>query len=278
MSLDFHGASEYLEGFVAQIEVPALCQIAIRLFNDIFFDISEFCKLIPRLKALKSPTRVIIKHSVDFIGIHLEGESSNGNFFLGTSCRQLDWQLSFVNQITSQLSFLLSSVHSLDIQSGDEWPTGEEAMDSTEWLELFRPFIHVTQVDVCHKLVRSIVPALVVEDMTAEVLPELTSLQLGGYRHSPSVAKIAEKFVTTRRLSGRTISLVSGDEVCHCPFRYTNTLSKATTVAGGAGVGAEAGPGPGPAGAGVVGPAAAAAGGAEARVGAAAAATEVVAW
>ena len=216
MSLDFHGTSGYLEEFAAQIELPALNKIAIRLFNDIFFEIPEFCKFIPRLNALKSPTRVIIKQSVDFVGVHFEkGKSSNENWFFGTSCRQFDWQVSFATQITSQLSSHLSSVRSLDIQSGDELPTGEEDMDATEWLELFQPFTHVTQVCVSEKLVPSIVPALVVEEMTAEVLPELTSLQLGGYRRSPSVAKVAEQFVTTRRLSGHTVSLTSGDKVRH---------------------------------------------------------------
>ena len=226
ISLDFHGASGYLEAVVAQIELPALRKIAVRLFNDIFFEIPEFCKFIPFLNALRSPTRAMVKHSVDFVGVHFdEGNTSNKDCFLGTSCRQLDWQLSFVTQITSQLSSLLSSVQSLDIQSGEELPIGGEDVDSTEWLELFRLFTHVTQVCVSEKLVPSVVPALVVEDMTADVLPELTSLQLVGYRRSASVAKAAEQFVTTRKLFGRTISLTSGDEVRHCSFCYTITLS-----------------------------------------------------
>ena len=208
MSLDFHGTSGYLEEFVAKIELPALSKIAIRLFNDIFFEIPEFCKLIPRLKALRSPTRVIIKHRVDSVGVHFEGgESLSENCFLGTSCRQLDWQLSFATQITSQLSHLLSSVHSLIIHSSHEFPIGEEDVDATEWLELFRLFTHVTQVHVWEQLVPRIVKALVAEDMTAEVLPELASLQLDGYRDFASVAKTAEQFVATRRLSGHTILL-----------------------------------------------------------------------
>ena len=115
------------------------------------------------------------------------------------------------------------NVHTLDIQSGDELPTGEEDADPTEWLELFRLFTHVTQVYVLEKLVPSIVPTLVVEDMTAEVLPELTTLQLGGYCRSETVAKAAKQFVSTRKLSGRTVSLTSGDKVRHflLPLYYT---------------------------------------------------------
>ena len=217
ISLDFHGASEYLEEFVAQIKLPALSKITIRLFNDIFFEIQELGKFIPCLNALKSPSRVIVKHSVDFVSVHFEeGKPPNETCYLGTSCKQLDWQLSFVTQILSQLSSLLSSVHVLVIQSGDEFPTGEEDVDSTEWLELFQLFTHVTQVDVSEKLVPSITPALVAEGMTAEVLPDLTSLQLRGYRRFQSVAKAAEQFIATRKLSGHTVSLTSGDEVRLC--------------------------------------------------------------
>ena len=215
--LDFHGASEYLEEFVAQIELPALSKTTIRLFNDIFFEIQELGKFIPCLNALKSPSRVIVNHSVDFVSVHFEeGKPPNETCYLGTSCKQLDWRLSFVTQILSQLSSLLSSVHVLVIQSGDEFPTGEEDVDSTEWLELFQLFTHVTQVDVSEKLVPSITPALVAEGMTAEVLPDLTSLQLRGYRRFQSVAKAAEQFIATRKLSGHTVSLTSGDEVRLC--------------------------------------------------------------
>jgi hypothetical protein len=35
-SLDFHGASEYLEEFMARIDLPSLCKFTIWLFNDIF--------------------------------------------------------------------------------------------------------------------------------------------------------------------------------------------------------------------------------------------------
>jgi hypothetical protein len=212
--LSFHGASGYLDEFVARIELPALCKFAIRLFNDIFFEIPQFCQLIPRLDALKSPAQAIVKHSVDFVGIYFEEGNllSSEDCFLGTSCRQLDWQLSFVTQILSQLPSLLSSVHLLDIRSHNELPTGEEDVDSTQWLELFQLFTHVTQVYVLAQLVPSVLQALAADDMTSEVLPELTSLQLGGSRRLPSVAKAAEQFVARRGLTGRTLSL-SFDEV-----------------------------------------------------------------
>ena len=54
--LDFHGTSEYLEEFVARIDLPSLCNIAIKLFNQIFFELPRFCQFIPHLNVLGSPT------------------------------------------------------------------------------------------------------------------------------------------------------------------------------------------------------------------------------
>ena len=209
--LEFHGAREYLEELVARIDIPSPCQITIKLFNDIFFEIPQFCRFIPRLNALRSPTWVFVTLSTGSVSVFFvqEGKPSNENYFLETSCRRLDWQLSFVTQILSQLSPFLSSVRSLSIKEGNDFLTGEEDVDSTQWLELFQSFAHVTKVHVwVKKLVPSIVQSLVAEDMTMEVLPELTRLRLSGYRKSPSVAKAAEQFIATRRLSGRTVTLL----------------------------------------------------------------------
>jgi hypothetical protein len=164
---------------------------------------------------------------VDFVRVFFKATEFLGeNCILGTSCRQLDWQLSFVTQILSQLPSLLFSVHTLDIQSGDELPTGEEDVEPAQWLELFQLFTHVTQVVVSEKLVPSIVQALVADEMTAEVFPELTSLQLRRYRRTPSVAKAAEQFVAARGLTGCTISLTSGYMVCHCSSCHTIMLTR----------------------------------------------------
>ena len=226
--LYFHGASGYLDEFVVRTELPALCKFAIRLFNDIFFEIPQFCQLIPRLDALKSPARAIVKHNVDFVGVYFEEgnilSEETEDCFLGTSCGQLDWQLSFVTQILSQIPSLLSSVDSLDIQS-DDLPTGEEDVEPAQWLEIFQLFAHVTRVYVWDQLVPSIVQALATEDMTAEVLPELTLLYLSGYRSFPSVAKVVEQFVTTRRFLSRSVSLTPESEVRHCFPIHTILLS-----------------------------------------------------
>ena len=211
----FHGASGYLEEFVAQIDLPAHCQITIRLFNDIFFEIPQFYKLVPRLNVLWLPAGVIVTHNVHFVSVLIYqgrlGRQSENGIILETSCRRLDWQLSFVTQIFGQLSSLLSNVHSLDIQSGDEMPTGEEDVDPTQWLELFRPFTRVTEVYLLAKHLIPPIMQVLIADTVAGVLPELTSLHLAGYydlrKDFPSAKDAATQFVARRRLFGRTVTL-----------------------------------------------------------------------
>lgn len=210
--LDFHGASEYLEEFVAQIQLPALCKITIKLFNQIFFEIPQFSQFISHQNSnvLGFPTLVLVTYSADSVSVFLiqnENSSPDEHCYLGTSCRRLDWQLSFVTQILSQLSPLLSSVTKLTFITHSEMPAGKEDVDPTQWLELFQLFTHVMEIHVFEQLVPDIVQALTTEVMDIGILPELTSLSLNGYRRSPSAVKVAEEFVATRRVSGRTVSL-----------------------------------------------------------------------
>ncbi len=204
-SLDFRGTSEYLEEFVARINTPALCKITIRIFKQIFFEIPQLCQFIFHPNSLGSPTWVIVTLSAESVGVLFTLNGDN-HCDIRTSHRQLDWQLSFVADISSQLALLLFGVRSLIIQKGDELPSREN-VDSTEWLEFFRPFTHVTLVRVSEELlVPSIVQALVTEDM-ATVLPELFSLHLEGYSGIPPVVEAVEQFVAMRRSSGHTVFL-----------------------------------------------------------------------
>src|SRR6266403_603753 len=185
----FHGASEYLEEFVARIDLPALRTVIINLFNQVFFEIPQISRFICGLPVFtpESPAWVSVTHSAESVRFYLAQDSDARVYcLLTTSCRQLDWQMFFVTQISSQLSPLLSSVHLLTIQKGDGFPTGED-VDSTQWLELFQPFTHVTKLRVFGQLVPGVIQALANEEMAPGlVFPELTSLHLEGYRDFPS--------------------------------------------------------------------------------------------
>ena len=206
--LDFRGASEYLEEFVARIDLPALCVVSVKLFNQIFFEIPQLCQFIRHLNALGSPNWVDITHAAEFVSVSFWDKDDSHWCHFRTSCRRLDWQLSFITQISSELSPLLSGIYTFSISrtQADVLPTLED-VDSTQWLELFRLFTHVKEVTVFEQgLLPSIVEALGAEEMSTEILPELTSLRLGGYpwssSDSASVGIAAEQFVARRMSSG----------------------------------------------------------------------------
>jgi hypothetical protein len=184
----FHGTSEYLKDFVDKIDLPSLHTIIIKLFNQIFFEIPQFYQFIRRLNALGSPTEVIVQHRAGSVSVSFqEWKTTSGGCLFVTSCRRFDWQLSFAAQMSSQLSPLFPSVRTLTIDMDSELPTGEEDVDSTQWLELFQLFTHATQLRVAAiELVPGVVQALASEILTTEVLPELTSLFLSDYNKSPS--------------------------------------------------------------------------------------------
>jgi hypothetical protein len=142
------------------------------VFNDILFEIQLFSQLISRLNALCSPTQVFVTHSAENVSVYLfqEGETSNASCLLRTSCRRLDWQLFFATRISSQLAPLLSRVRYLVIHKDHKLSAVEEDVDSTQWLELFQPFTHVTQVHISEmQIVPGIVQALGVRDMGTRV-------------------------------------------------------------------------------------------------------------
>ena len=218
-SFYFHGTSEYLDDFVSRIDLPALRNSTIRLFNQLFFDLPQLGQLIPHLKALESPTHLRITHSAELVGIfffrEVEYSESSRICSFETSCRRLDWQLSFVTQVLDHLPPLISRVVHVTIDSdiiqGLGMLSGQEDMDSTQWLELLRSFTLVKEVRVMEaQLVPSVVQALATEVMAAGVLPELSHLYLHDFARSPFVLDAAEQFVAMRSLSGRPVSLGGG--------------------------------------------------------------------
>ncbi len=221
--LYFHGAHEYLEEFMSQIDLPSLREVTISLFNQIVFEIPHFCQFISHLKALGSPIWVWIILSNEAVEVafeHMVTVTSNRICSLKTSCLRLDYQLSFVTQLMTQLSpFVRSNVQSLSIVVSQKYwplmPTAVGDVDSAQWLELFQLFGNVSKVHVFEsELVPGIAQALVTEEEEADedvvaagVFPELKELYLNGYDRSQSVLKVVLQFVSARGRAGRTIDV-----------------------------------------------------------------------
>ena len=95
-SLWLHGVDAYLESLVAQIRVPLLEILDIRLFNQIAF-------VLPHLFYLINNTKVF-KHSRARVNFHHhDHDSGRLPFSLTVMCKQVDWQIDCAAQICHAL-------------------------------------------------------------------------------------------------------------------------------------------------------------------------------
>ncbi len=108
--------------------------------------------------------------------------------------------------VCQELSPLLSRVDCLDVYGGANhaWPHWRDAMGTTGWLGLFRPFITVKTLRVSWALWVFVVYALkeLTRERTTEVLPELRTLFFEGFRPAD-----LEPFIAARQLSGHPVAL-----------------------------------------------------------------------
>ena len=205
----FNGVAEYFEDLVALIDTPQLGYFRISYFNQLDFQV-----VIPKLSNFIGRTQNLYmaefkRARIDFglngvyIILYYEQEKllDENHFSLQISCRGLDWQVSHVAQTLSQTSAMISNVEDLAIEARepDMLPDGEDFMDDTEWLELFRLFTAVKTLHVSEKLAGYVACGLegVTEETATGILPDLQSLCLEG----ASLTSVG-RFVAVRQLSG----------------------------------------------------------------------------
>ena len=201
--LDFSGASEYFEDFVARIETPRLTSLRTVFFMDLIFDIPRLRNFIDHTEGLKPLNRAAIEFSGRMIKTVL---GSSARFELEIRCERPDWQLSSITQIFSQQLPLLSHVEQLEIREFSSWRdlewNDDPDMDSSQWLELFRLFISAQSLHVSERLVSPVARAL--QDLTAqtatEVLPVLRTLFVEGLQPSGPVHEAIKSFDSSRQL------------------------------------------------------------------------------
>jgi hypothetical protein len=143
-----------------------------------------------------------------------------GAFKLGISCRQSDWQLSSLAQVSSASlpQALIPSVIYLYIQGGGasrlDW---QDDIESSQWLELFHTFTAVNCLFISLEFLPRVAPALqeLVDDRVMEVLPVLKALYIEGITKGmstvPSEAVLELDpilpFISARQRIGRPITM-----------------------------------------------------------------------
>ena len=207
----FKGVSEYLDDIVARIDVPQIDQLSITLFNQILFDTPQFIQFIsrtPRFKAFKT-TRLFFGH--DGARVELSSQTPGPReLTVSIPCRELDWQISSLEQICTSCLPSLSTLEDLTISERQHsrlyWP---DNIENTLWLELLHPFTYVENLYLSGQVVPQVVPALQepVGGRMAEVLPTLRNIFLEGFHPSGPVQEGIGRFVATRQVSGHPIAV-----------------------------------------------------------------------
>jgi hypothetical protein len=143
----FKGVSEYLEYFVARINAPRLNKFYITFFNQIIFDTPQFIQFIGRTPTSKALDKAYVTFGDNAARVKLSSISSlapgNGELIVRIKCRELDWQVSSLEQICTSSLPPFSTLEDLYIHKvPNSRPDWQDNIENALWLELvnvFRP-------------------------------------------------------------------------------------------------------------------------------------------
>ena len=205
----FKGVTDYLDDLVARIDAPRLNNIYITFFNQIVFDTPQLIRFVGCTPTLKTLEKARIAFEVGAARVNLT--SSDGELIVRVSCRELDWQLSSLEQICTSSLPHLSKLEDLYIF---DTPHRQNNIENTLWLELLHPFTAVKNLYLSEKIVPHIVPALrePIGGGATEVLPTLQNIFLEGLQPSGPVQEGIGQFVSTRQATNHLIAVSRWDK------------------------------------------------------------------
>ncbi len=136
----FTGTNEYLEDFVARIDTPRLCQLDVKLINDIDFDSPELIRFVSRSSIFKAPIEARVFFGGLSASVKFQRQASNIEYFeVCILYTEPNRQLSSVAQICTKSSPFLSTTENLVIfKSVDPRLDWRDGIENSEWLDLLR--------------------------------------------------------------------------------------------------------------------------------------------
>ena len=216
---EFRGVCEYLDGFAARIDAPRLESINIAYLNQLVdFEVPQFSRIIDHSAALKPPMQCWLLFDHDHIlfwAVPSETPESDDpqsyfNFDVSILCEGMDWQVSHLTMVLSQISAVSSHAVALTIYS-DLSPLilqpEDEDINDIDWFQFLSLFSSVQTLSVAMSFSRLVSRTLeVIADrmMATEVLPALDTLTLQGQ----SVSSV-DKFIAARRDSGHPVTIIN---------------------------------------------------------------------
>ena len=220
----FRGVSEYLDDLVACIDAPQLRSLTIHFFNQTVFDTPHVMQFISRTPRLKAPIKacIAVQSGNIRIGFTWEGSFRFVELTVLILCRELDWQLSSLEQFCTSSLFPISTLETLTIHTYEapyfQPDSGlQDTVEETQWLELLHPFAVVKDLYIDEHVAPYIMSALqeLVGGRTMEVLPTLQNIFLRGLEPSGPVQEGIGKFVAARQATNHPIAVSGWPEGYH---------------------------------------------------------------
>jgi hypothetical protein len=206
----FKGVSEYLEVLISLIDSPLLERLNITFFNQIDFHTPHIVQFVRRTPVLKALEKARLTFGADAAVNLSSATTQSEQLNLKILCRELDWQVSSLEQLC--ILFFPSIFEPEDLyifQRKNFEPDWKDNVDSALWLALLHPFTSLENLYLSKELASRILPALqeLVGGRTTEVLPSLQNIFLEELR--PSSVPVQEAIGTidtARQVSGHPVT------------------------------------------------------------------------
>ena len=213
--LRFKGVSEYLDNLVACVNAPLLFHLSITFFNDTVFDTPQLVQFISRTPALTKLEKAGVSFGDGTARVNLSSPASNyGELNVKIPCRELDWQVSCLEQIFTSCLPPLSTLEDLYIyRASYSQLDRQDNIGNVAWLELLHPFTAVKNLYLSKDFAPHIVPALqeLVGGRATEMLPTLQNIFLEGFQLSEPAQEGIQQFVAARQVTSHPITVSRWD-------------------------------------------------------------------
>ena len=207
----FQGVSEYLEDLVTDIDFPQLNKLWITFFNDSVFDTPQLIRLISRtpMSSALEVAQIVLRSCTARISFRPQIRG-HVELMVSILCEGLDWQLSFLEQISTSCLPFLSTLKDLYIHEtthSQEYWKGK--IENRVWLELLHPFTAVKNIYISKTIPLRIGPALqeLIGGRSTALLPTLENIFLAGLESSGDVHKGIGQFVAARQVSSHPVTI-----------------------------------------------------------------------
>jgi hypothetical protein len=208
----FQGGGEYLEVLVARIDAPRLRRLEITFFNDIVFFTPQFTRFISHTPTFEAFDEATVAFEGSTAGVELSSAYASLN--VSVYCRELDWQLSFLEQVCTSSLPPLSTLQDLYMMSDRPWRQDwKDTIDYAQWLEILHSFTAVKNLYLSKELAPCVVPALqdLVGGRSTEAFPTLENIFVEELQPSGPVQEGIGKFVAARQVTSHPITVSRWD-------------------------------------------------------------------